>query len=66
MKAIIYAAALASLPSSCDGFLNFMNHANPALTGYAEAQDAVLKIHLDIGAYVQEKRGGTPIVSGVS
>jgi hypothetical protein len=49
---IIGSILLLLLPSSSHAFLNlpFINQANPALANYAAAQeDALLKIHLDIG-----------------
>lgn len=49
-------AAIASSP--CDGFLTFINRANPDITNYAIAQEsALLKIHLDIGQEVSIKNG---------
>jgi len=61
------AAAIALQSPSVDGFLNLpfitINQANPAVTGYAEAQEnALLKIHLDIGQV--EKVRGKPVVTG--
>lgn len=62
---------LVLLPSGCHAFLNlpFINQANPALAKYAEAQEggdeALLKIHLDIGQVAaaaagagERRRGG--------
>ena len=64
MKVSFISFALAAVATPCQGFLNlpFLNQANPALVGYAEAQDALLKIHLDIGQ-VQLKKGA-PVISG--
>lgn len=61
----IAAAAIAAIP--CDGFLNlpFINQANPALTQYAEAQEnALLKIHLDIGLVDAQKGMSIPVFTG--
>jgi hypothetical protein len=64
MKVSFISFALAAVATPCQGFLNlpFLNQANPALVGYAEAQDALLKIHFDIGQ-VQLKKGA-PVISG--
>ncbi|KAL7523448.1 hypothetical protein ACHAXR_001055 [Thalassiosira sp. AJA248-18] len=61
------AVAIAFQSPSCDGFLSlpglpFLSKVNPALTGYAEAQDALLKIHLDIGQ--TDVKRGRPVVTG--
>lgn len=61
---IIASLLLLVLPSSTSAFLNlpFINQANPALAKYAEAQvgdEALLKIHLDIGQVDVRKSGGS-------
>jgi len=63
VKFISFALAVVATP--CHGFLNlpFVNQANPALVGYADAQDnALLKIHFDIGQVELQK--GTPVITG--
>lgn len=64
--AAVTTTTLLLLPSSCHAaaFLNlpFINQANPALAKYAEAQEgdqALLKIHLDIGQVDVRKSGGS-------
>ena len=59
--------AIVAISSSCDG-LSFslpfisINQANPAVTKYAAAQEnALLKIHLDIGQEVNVRRGTTTV-----
>ncbi|KAL3761405.1 hypothetical protein ACHAWU_007364 [Discostella pseudostelligera] len=55
-------AAILFLPSASYAFLNlpFINQANPALANYAAAQeDALLKIHLDIGQVDVAKSGSS-------
>jgi hypothetical protein len=64
MKVSLIYFSLAAAASPCDGFLNlpFVNQANPAVAGYAEAQkSALLKIHLDIGQDVAIKKGAPEI-----
>ena len=55
---------IVAAPSSCAAFLNILNQANPSLTKYADAQEnALLKIHLDIGQEAVVKKGDT-IING--
>jgi hypothetical protein len=61
----LFALTAIATPTACDGFLNlpFINQANPALTQYAEAQEnALLKIHLDIGVVTGNRLGIDGIV----
>lgn len=65
MKVSYISLALAAVASPCAGFLNlpFVNQANPAVAGYADSQEnALLKIHLDIGQVEMKK--GSPVITG--
>jgi hypothetical protein len=62
MRASLFSLFTAAIiaASPCDGFLDFINQANPALAQFAEAQDnSLLKIHLDVGQVdtLQSKKG---------
>lgn len=53
--------------SPCDGFLDFINQANPALAQFAKAQDnSLLKIQLDVGQLDTAQNGkmGYPVITG--
>jgi hypothetical protein len=68
MRASLFSLFTAAIiaASPCDGFLDFINQANPALAQFAEAQDnSLLKIHLDVGQVdtLQSKKG-YPVSSG--
>lgn len=67
MKVSLVSVATLAISTSCDAFLNlpFVNQANPALTKYAEAQEnALLKIHLDIGHVDTKSKFNNPVITG--